>query len=189
MVGGIEEKIDRKKIVVLAISCILLTGIAGFLFHQYGYGPLKIIRYLVLIYGLLAVAVIDARKRIIPNKILIWMMLIRAVILVLEMYTYPANGFYILEIFVIGMFLGGGIFLITYFASRKSMGLGDVKLSGVMGFYLGSTLIIADLIVCLACSAIYSIIMLCTKKLKAKDSIPFAPFLAIGTVVVLLIGC
>ena len=80
------------------------------------------------------------------------------------------------------------LFLIAYFLSRKSIGLGDVKLAAVLGWYLGLALIWWDLVVGLFLAGLYSVVQLVRKKLNLKDSIPLVPFLAAGTILVVLLG-
>ncbi len=183
MHGNISK---RKKGFIAAAVIIVLAGLP--LFAVYGYHWLKIIRYLCLIAFLLILAAIDYEKKIVPNKILAVMFLLRTFLLVGEILCFPA---YIKE-FIINSFGGAAIgilfFLLAYFFSRGSIGFGDVKLVGVMGWYLGLSLIWWDIVVCFLLSALYSVVQLARKKLKLKDSVPLVPFLAAGTLLVLYIG-
>lgn len=86
------------------------------------------------------------------------------------------------------MIAGAGIFLLAYLISRGNVGMGDVKLLGVIGAYLGAALIWWDMVVCLFLCAFYSVVQLLRKKLKMKDSIPLAPFFTVGTIFILLVG-
>ena len=71
---------------------------------------------------------------------------------------------------------------------KGGLGMGDVKLAAVLGWYLGGALIWFDLVISLSLAAIYSIVQLIRKKLNMKDSIPLAPFFSVGTVLILLLG-
>ena len=84
--------------------------------------------------------------------------------------------------------LGFLIFLLARIFSRKSVGMGDVKLAAVLGWYLGGSLIWFDIVVSLSLAALYSIVQLILKKLNMKDSIPLAPFFSVGTILILLLG-
>ena len=86
------------------------------------------------------------------------------------------------------MLVGLILFLLAYVLSRKSIGLGDVKLAAVLGWYLGLSLIWWDLVAGLLLAGIYSVVQLARKKLSMKDSIPLVPFLAAGTILILLLG-
>ena len=66
--------------------------------------------------------------------------------------------------------------------------MGDVKLAGVMGLYLGSSVLPALLVAFLAGSA-YGIARMARQGLAARKSgVPFAPFLAFGGIVGLMVG-
>ncbi len=136
----------------------------------------------------MVLAFIDYEKTIIPNKILLWMAAIRGVLLLGEILAFPEFWAEIVKSAVFGLLIGLSIFLLAYVLSRKSIGLGDVKLAAVLGWYLGGALIWWDIVVCLAFAGIYCIVQLLRKKLGMKDSIPLAPFFSIGTILVLLIG-
>lgn len=133
-------------------------------------------------------AVIDHEKSIVPNKLLVAMLVIRAVLLVIEVAVYPVYWKEKMISAVGGMLVGLILFLLAYVLSRKSIGLGDVKLAAVLGWYLGLSLIWWDLVAGLLLAGIYSVVQLARKKLSMKDSIPLVPFLATGTILILLLG-
>lgn len=116
------------------------------------------------------------------------MLVVRGILLVAEIISYPAYWKELLISSFGGLAAGLFFFLIAYFLSRKSIGMGDVKLAAVLGWYLGLSLIWWDLAVGLCFAGLYCVIQLLRKKLTMKDSIPLVPFLAIGTIAVLLLG-
>ena len=187
-----NEQGEEMKQIALKKSNLLLTvilGLAGlFLWWNYGYHWLKMIRYLVLIIFLVPIAAIDFEKRIVPNKLLLAMTGIRVVLLVGDMLAYPAYRWELLVSAFAGMTIGFLVFLLAYFLSRKSIGLGDVKLIAVIGLYLGSSLIWSAMVGGLLLSGIYSCIQLIRKKVSMKDAIPLAPFLSAGTIIIILLG-
>ena len=181
-----QVAINQKKIFFVVLILVELAGL--FLFSRYGYHWTKILRYLCLTGFMLFLGVIDHEKSIVPNKLLAVMLVIRAILLVIEITVYP---FYWKEKIISaagGMLVGRILFLLADILSRKSIGLGDVKLAAVLGWYLGLALIWWDLVVGLLLAGIYSVIQLARKKLSMKDSIPLVPFLAAGTVIILLLG-
>lgn len=131
---------------------------------------------------------IDRQKTIIPNKLLFFMFVIRTVILAGEITVKPSFWLDILKSAGGGMLLGFLIFFLARIFSRKSVGMGDVKLAAVLGWYLGGSLVWFDIVVSLSLAAIYSIVQLLLKKLNMKDSIPLAPFFSVGTILILLLG-
>jgi len=130
---------------------------------------------------LVAVAAIDLEHRIVPNKILlpaaVWAIagsaLVRAGDLP-ELLIAGAAAFTLL--------------LIAALVHPGGMGMGDVKLAGVMGLYLGASVAPALLIAFLAGSVLGVATMAREGKGARKKALPFAPFLAAGGVVALLVG-
>ena len=81
------------------------------------------------------------------------------------------------------MILGIGIglvMLLISFASREALGYGDGMVMAVTGIYLGGTDNLVLLLCSLLTAGIGSILLLCAKHRKGKDSIPFAPFVLGG---------
>jgi leader peptidase (prepilin peptidase)/N-methyltransferase len=66
------------------------------------------------------------------------------------------------------------------------MGLGDVKLAGVLGIYLGARVAEA-MLVAFAAGSVAGVIVLARHGLSARSrTIPFAPCLALGSLVALV---
>jgi leader peptidase (prepilin peptidase)/N-methyltransferase len=68
------------------------------------------------------------------------------------------------------------------------MGLGDVKLAGVMGLYLGRAVIPALVIALLAGSLVGLALIARHGAAARKRAIPFGPFLALGGIAALFLG-
>jgi leader peptidase (prepilin peptidase)/N-methyltransferase len=68
------------------------------------------------------------------------------------------------------------------------MGMGDVKLAGVMGLYLGVSVIPALLVGFLSGSLVGIAIIAREGSAARKKGVPFAPFLALGGLAGLLAG-
>jgi leader peptidase (prepilin peptidase)/N-methyltransferase len=68
------------------------------------------------------------------------------------------------------------------------MGMGDVKLAGVMGLYLGLSVVPALLVAFLAGTVVGLAIIARQGARARKTGVPFAPFLALGGIVGLLAG-
>jgi leader peptidase (prepilin peptidase)/N-methyltransferase len=78
------------------------------------------------------------------------------------------------------LLLGGGFFYLVAFLSRGGMGGGDIKLTAMMGAFLGlRDLGVAVFIGLLSGSAVGIALMIAGRKSR-KDAIPFGPFLALG---------
>ena len=130
---------------------------------------------------LVAVAVIDLDVQLVPNKITypaaVWAIVSAAVIRLSELPELLAWG--------AGAF---AFLLIAALAYPAGMGMGDVKLAGVMGLYLGSPVAVALLGGFLAGSAYGVGVIARHGAAGRKMGVPFAPFLAFGGVIALLAG-
>jgi leader peptidase (prepilin peptidase) / N-methyltransferase len=78
---------------------------------------------------------------------------------------------------------------VFYMVTKKEgMGGGDIKLSFLMGLFLGFPNIIISLYLAFLTGALASIILILWKKKILKDSLPFGPFLIIGVFISLFYG-
>src|SRR5205085_2080184 len=96
----------------------------------------------------------------------------------------------LIELITAGVFGAAALafLLVTALIYPAGMGMGDVKLAGVMGLYLGASVAPALLIAFLTGSLVGVAIMLRHGAKGRKKGVPFAPFLAFGGVVGLLVG-
>lgn len=129
---------------------------------------------------LVVVAATDIQRRIIPNRIVLPAV---AVILTAHVAFIPSRG---LE-FVLGAVCAAGAFMIPNLISPSLMGMGDVKLGLLIGATLGWGAIGAITIAFLATFPV-ALVMLIRRGLSARgESLPFGPFLALGTLVILIV--
>ncbi|HEY1360400.1 MAG TPA: prepilin peptidase [Thermoleophilaceae bacterium] len=130
---------------------------------------------------LIAIAGIDLEHKIVPNRI-----------------VAPAAVFGLAGAAVIKpddlpelLIAGAAAFLALFLAALaypSGMGMGDVKLAGVMGLFLGSSVAPA-LLVAFASGTVVGIVVLVREGGSArKKGVPFAPFLALGGLVGVLVG-
>lgn len=90
---------------------------------------------------------------------------------------------------VLGGVLGGGFLLIFALAYPRGLGLGDVKLAGVLGLFLSRSVVVAIFAACFASmGAAIAAISKSGLRQGLKTSFPFGPFLAIGGVVAIFAG-
>ncbi|GAA2421108.1 hypothetical protein GCM10010191_35610 [Actinomadura vinacea] len=78
------------------------------------------------------------------------------------------------------------IFAVQWFFVPDALGLGDVKLSGVLGLYLGWLGADAWMLGVFAMFVIggsYAVGLLVSRRAGRKESIPFGPFMLLGTLV------
>ncbi len=143
---------------------------------------LRIVLGLVLVTLMVAVVPIDLEHRLILNK-----MTYPAAVLALVIGLLLDPGF-VPEQLIAGA-AAGGFFLLAALVNPKGMGLGDVKLAAVMGLYLGRAVAPAIAIALVAGVVVGGIVMARLGVAKGrKTGVPFGPFLALGSVVSVLVG-
>lgn len=184
----ISDQLQNNKFKAFLAIQILLEAVLLIEFVLLSYGAFKIIRYTVLLAGLFIIAWIDGHEKRIPNSILKVFFFIRMFLLAAECVFAVKMGLPLLLSSVLGLLTGGILFLLVYFLSRGGVGMGDVKLMGVVGSYVGIGGIMPTVFLTVMVSAIYSIILLLLKKIGWKEEIPFAPFVLAGTVLAMALG-
>lgn len=187
-INWIRKQLGNRSFRILTAAAVLTGTALCAEFMMFNYSILKILRYLILLCAMFVIAWIDQHDRRIPNRILIFLLTIRMVLLVVEWITVPAMGMALLISSLLGLLIGGGLFLIAHFISRGGVGMGDVKLFAVIGFYVGGGSIMPVVFLSALSSALYSVVMLALKKISLKAEIPFAPFVLVGMILAMALG-
>jgi prepilin signal peptidase PulO-like enzyme (type II secretory pathway) len=76
--------------------------------------------------------------------------------------------------------VGLGLFIVVRLLSRGHMGMGDVKLAGVIGLMLGYPPVINALLVGILLGAAAAIYLLVTRRATRRSYMAYAPYLALG---------
>jgi leader peptidase (prepilin peptidase)/N-methyltransferase len=137
---------------------------------------------LVLVGILVPIALIDLDHQIIPNKITAPAAILAVAIgLALKPSGVP-------EQLIAGA--GAAAFLLVFvFAYPRGMGMGDVKLAGVLGLFLGREVGVAIFVAVIAGTLVGAAVMARLGVERGrKTKVPFGPFLALGGIVALLAG-
>ena len=131
--------------------------------------------------GLIALAGIDVDHKLLPNKI-----------------VYPLAAWGVVAVLIADrddlvehLVAGAGAFLFLFvavLAYPRGMGMGDVKLAGAMGVYLGASVIPALLVAFLTGSVVGIAIIAREGAAARKKAVPFGIFLALGGIVGVLAG-
>jgi leader peptidase (prepilin peptidase) / N-methyltransferase len=131
---------------------------------------------------LVPIALIDLEHRIIPNKLTALGALLA---IALGTALDPSGE----STRLIAGAAAGGALLAVALAYPRGMGMGDVKLAGVMGLFLGASVAPAMLIALLA-GTLYGAFLASRKGAQAarKSTVPFGPFLAFGSLVAIFAG-
>jgi leader peptidase (prepilin peptidase)/N-methyltransferase len=169
---------------LIELATAALFAAAGALIEPL-YAALLVAAFLAL---MLAVAVIDARHRIVPNRL-----------------VYPALVAFLVAI-AVGHFTGGGVdvvdglvglaaygvpmFLVAL-AVPGGLGMGDVKLAALIGLVLGSmglSLVGVAAFLGIVGGGLAAVGAMAILRYSRKRQIPFGPFLAGGAAVTALVG-
>ena len=143
--------------------------------------PVEVALGLVFVTMLLAITLTDLERRVIPNKVLLAATIAGiAIVAVGDPSSLPERA-------IAAAAAGGGMFLVAL-AYPRGMGLGDVKLTAVMGLFLGRNIAPAILVALLVGSVVGLALIARDGAAARKRAIPFGPFLALGGVVALLAG-
>jgi leader peptidase (prepilin peptidase)/N-methyltransferase len=131
--------------------------------------------------ALIALAAIDFDHKILPNKI-----------------VYPLAAYGVIATLLVdrddlveNLIAGASAFaflLVAVIAYPRGMGMGDVKLAGAMGLYLGLSIIPALLAAFLSGSLVGVVILAREGAAGRKKAVPFGVFLALGGIVGVLAG-
>jgi leader peptidase (prepilin peptidase) / N-methyltransferase len=135
-----------------------------------------------LVLLLIPAALIDLEHRIIPNRLTATGAVLAVVLgTALDLAGEPTR--------LIAGAAAGGFLLLAALAYPAGMGMGDVKLAGMMGLFLG-TAVAPALLIALLSGVAYGAFILARQGTHAgrKTAIPFGPFLALGGIVAVFAG-
>jgi leader peptidase (prepilin peptidase)/N-methyltransferase len=131
--------------------------------------------------ALIALAAIDYDHKLLPNKI-----------------VYPLAAYGVIATILVdrddlveNLIAGAAAFaflLLAVIAYPRGMGMGDVKLAGAMGLFLGLSIIPALLAAFLSGSVVGVVILAREGAAGRKKAVPFGVFLALGGIVGVLAG-
>jgi len=174
---GCGEPISARYPLVEALTAALCVG--AVLSHESAVG---IALGIVLILLVVPAALIDLEHRIIPNRITaLGAVLALGIGLALDPGGEPER--------LIAGAGAGGFLLLAALAYPGGMGMGDVKLAGMMGLFLGAAVAPAILIALLS-GVLLGVVVIARKGAQEgrKTAVPFGPFLALGALSAVFAG-
>ena len=142
----------------------------------------------VFLAAMLAVALIDARWRIVPNRIVYPSLVLGLIALAAgQLAGAPVDALRGL----VGLALYGGPLLLIALVVPRGMGMGDVKLAALIGLVLGAlglSYVAVAAGVGIVLGGVGAIAALAVHGYGRREHIPFGPFLAGGAAVAALAG-
>jgi leader peptidase (prepilin peptidase) / N-methyltransferase len=161
----------------------LVEALTGVLFAaaawEFGL-DLRLLSALALLSTLIALAGIDLEHRLLPNAIVGPAALVGLTLSILESperwWVYPVSA----------LAVAGGLFVLAV-AYPGGMGMGDVKMGGMLGAFLGPYAALAVFLGAFA-GAITGGLLMATGKIRRRHALPFGVFIALGGIVALFAG-
>ena len=142
---------------------------------------MKEISYGVLAVLLGLVSFWDIKKRIIPNKYVLSIFCLKIIFLVSCFFEDRGYFKQQLVLSITGLFISGFFTLMCRLFSKEGIGIGDIKLLWVLGFFLGTEMFLFSLVITSVISFITALIFVFIKKSGGKERLPFAQFISLGT--------
>lgn len=125
----------------------------------------------------------DLHERIIPNELVLFGLAAGALVLLVS--PYPEKGW--LQA-LYGGAAGFGFLLLLALLVPGGMGFGDVKLSAVLGLFVGLNYVPMGMMFSFILGGLVSAFLLLLRSVGRKQHIPFGPFLAVGHIITVLYG-
>ena len=152
------------------------------LFIKYGLS-FNFIFYCLLVSLLIVISIIDLESKYVYSS--------TTIVGVLLAIIYIIIGAYLGEVKILNNLLGGLIgygiiFLIIILTG--GMGEGDADIAGICGLFVGIKGVLVALFLAIILGGIFASIVLILKIKDRKSEIAFGPYIAIGTLIWLLIG-
>lgn len=164
----------------------LITGIIfACIFLKYGFS-IDTIVLLILSASLIAITFIDLDQRIIPNAISYPGIIMGFVSSFFVSLNNPVSS-------IIGLLTGSGILFLTAFVYKsitgiEGMGMGDVKLMGMIGAFLGWEASIFTIVTSALIGSIVGIGLMIFAGKGKRFAIPYGPFISFSAVIYLFYG-
>lgn len=171
----------------------------AFLYWHYGLGwELAIVAFYCCLF--VALLVIDLEHSILPNKIVYPGIVVALIVAGLgSIFRFQLTGVtglsfgpWILNSLVGGAIFSGVLFIVAliYAALRRGvgMGLGDVKLAGLIGLVTGFPVVLIALYLAILSGGLVAIVLLLLRLKGRRDALPFGVFLSLAAMATLFWG-
>lgn len=173
----------RGMILISSLLCAVVGWISvGLNPVLWGYG-----KWCAAALMLLAAMIVDQHSHRIPNLIVLAGLASGAVMLGVEFVFRRETAGSSLLAGVLGATFCVVFLYVMARVTKEGIGMGDVKLVSALGWLLGITSALVTLFIALILCAVTAVILLSLKKKGKNDFLPFAPFLFLGYVIMMLL--
>jgi len=128
----------------------------------------------VLFLFILTVTITDLHAKLMPNKITYPGLI---VVCSLRLFIHPDPWWD----YALGFLVGGGLLTVLALVSKGGMGGGDIKLFALIGLGLGVETVLFALFYSCLWGTVVGLPLRLTGKIKARQPIPFGPFILLGS--------
>ena len=175
-------KKDISPVIRLASVIVNTVAMAGFcLLFVYFFGlTYRFIVYTMLTVNLLLISNYDIREQSVSRETVIV-----SVICALAVLVYNKDSVW-WDLILTGIGFTA-VFILISRITRSAIGIGDAFITGVIGLYLGFFHTVTVIFLALLLGGVISIILFVMKKVSRKTPLPFAPFLAAGFLVSIIL--
>lgn len=182
-----QLEVFSKKWTAILLAVLFTVIFVAQLFLHKNTETLGFVKLFGLFLLVICAALVDFKKKIIPNILTVVGMFFWVCITLYE-FLNADNFKAVLISELLGFAVGFGILALVSLFTKGAMGFGDVKLFGLIGLIGGFYCTYSTLLIALICSVAVSVIGMARKKLGRKDSIPFGPCIACGYFITLLLS-
>ncbi|MDR3598295.1 prepilin peptidase [Clostridium sp.] len=140
------------------------------------------LKYCILASILIVIGMIDYDTQFVFTSTTVFGGIIGIIFIIIQAIIYK-NG--IIDLILGGLVGFAIIGLIVFFT--KGMGEGDIEIAAVCGLFLGVKGILLGLFLAIIIGGLAGVIILCLKLKKAKEKIAFGPFIALGSLISMLL--
>ena len=180
-----KEYLKNAKPKYLLMVIVVIAYVALLYFNGLNIDTVK---FMLLIPMLIIAFMIDYKLQIIPNRLTLTIFEFGLIFTFAETLLNINLGINIFVNNILGMLVGGGIFLLItliggIIAGKEAMGFGDVKLMGALGLFFGWLNMIIISVLAFLFAAIVSIIILISRRKKINEYIPFGPFIVVASII------
>jgi len=180
--GGIVQVFSNlyfKEKHILLIDIFLV--LAYILFYKNYSFSIVFFSYVILTSILLTISIIDLKTKKIPNKLVVLGIILGLIIMFLN------NKLSIISA-LLGLLVCGGIIALISIITKGAVGMGDAKLFACIGIFLGLQATLGIMLVSTILSGLVGLALLIFGMADRKTTLPFAPFISIAAIFMMLLN-
>lgn len=157
---------------------VILAALLFIIYYKYKISN-SFFTYIALSSILLTASIIDIRDKIIPDKLMTLGIVLGAVIMILNNRTSIKSA-------LLGAVICGGTIALISIITKGAIGMGDAKLFACIGIFLGLQNTLGVMLISIMLSGLTGVILLTFKVANRKTTLPFAPFISVSTMFIVI---